>query len=198
MTPGPGPFLWLSSVLGNPACLVSLGFTPPATALTSVPLLHGSTGHRSHHGYFPCQYPHRALPHPYHGLPLTPLSYQVSATAFQGPGLSLSPATAPFPQKLVDKVRSGQFVDMRDLLSDNVSLLQQLEIFGGQYSVPTLPGMLKPRLWYVTTLPLWTYCFLAYIVMKGADTQIATGHAGICLLDNQGSLETWWVWLAGL
>ena len=69
-----------------------------------------------------------------------------------GPGLSLSPATAPFPQKLVDKVRSGQFVDMRVLLTDNVSLLQQLQIFGGQYSVPSLPGMLKPRRHYNFTI----------------------------------------------
>ena len=89
-----------------------------------------------------------------------------------GPGLSLSPATPPFPQKLVDKVRSGQFVEMRDLLMDNVSLLQQLEIFGGQYSAPALQGMLKPRLWDVTTVPSWMYCFLAYIVMREPDPNI--------------------------
>ena len=57
-----------------------------------------------------------------------------------GLGLSLSPPTAPFPQKLVDKVHSGQYVDISDLLTDNVSLLQKLEIFGGQYSVPSIPG----------------------------------------------------------
>ena len=57
----------------------------------------------------------------------------------------MSPATPPFPQKLVDKVRSGQFVEMRVFLTD-ISLLQQLEIFGVQYSSPALPGMLKPCL----------------------------------------------------
>ena len=35
-------------------------------------------------------------------------------------GLVLSPAAEPFPQKLVDKIRSGQFVDMKELLADNV------------------------------------------------------------------------------
>ncbi len=37
-----------------------------------------------------------------------------------------SPAEAPIPQKIVDKIRSGQFVEMRELLADNISLLEQL------------------------------------------------------------------------
>ena len=41
------------------------------------------------------------------------------------PGLMLSPAAEPFPSKLVDKVNSGQFVEMRELLADNMTLLHQ-------------------------------------------------------------------------
>ena len=63
-----------------------------------------------------------------------------------GLGLSLSLATSPFPQNLVGRARSGQFVDMRELLMDNVSLHQQLDTFGGHHAFPSLPGMLKPRL----------------------------------------------------
>ena len=33
-------------------------------------------------------------------------------------GFSLSPASEPFPKKLVDKIRSGQFVEMHELLMD--------------------------------------------------------------------------------
>ena len=84
-------------------------------------------------------------------------------------GLSLSPDTAPFPQKLVDRACSGQFIEMRDLLTDNVSLLQQLETFGGQYPVPAMPGMLKPRFREVTTLPSWLYCYIAYVAMRASD-----------------------------
>ena len=40
-----------------------------------------------------------------------------------GLGVSLSPATALFPKKLVYKIRLGQSVEMRDLLTDNMSLL---------------------------------------------------------------------------
>ena len=38
-------------------------------------------------------------------------------------------------QKVVDKVRAGNFVEMRELLTDNISLLQQLETFHSQCSL---------------------------------------------------------------
>ena len=47
----------------------------------------------------------------------------VSPVASPPAGVSLSPATASFPQKLVEKILSGQFVEMRDLLADNISLI---------------------------------------------------------------------------
>lgn len=85
------------------------------------------------------------------------------------PGLSLSPASEPFPAKLVERVRSGQFVEMRDLLTDNIALLQQLEVFRGQCPLQTLPGALKPRLRDVVSLPSWMYCFLAYVAIRSRD-----------------------------
>ena len=45
-------------------------------------------------------------------------------------GLSLSPSKSPNPHRIVIKAQSGQFVNMRIFLSDNVALLQQLEAFG--------------------------------------------------------------------
>ena len=84
-------------------------------------------------------------------------------------GLSLSLVSFPFPQKLMDRARSGQFVDMRVLVTDNVSLLQQLDTFGGHHAFPLLPGMLKPCVRDVTSLPSWIYCFLAYIAIQAND-----------------------------
>ncbi len=46
-------------------------------------------------------------------------------------GLLLSSAAEPLPNKLVEKIRSGQFVEMKELLTDNVSLINQLEAFLG-------------------------------------------------------------------
>ena len=83
--------------------------------------------------------------------------------------LTLSPATAHSPPKLVDRTRSGQYVDTRDLLVDNISLVQQLETIGSQYSVPSLPGVLRPRLREVTNLSSSMYCFVAYVAMRAND-----------------------------
>jgi hypothetical protein len=66
-------------------------------------------------------------------------------------GLLLSPASEPFPQKLVDKVRSGQFVDMKELLVDNRALVHELEAIQGN-AVQWL-GARRPHLREVSSLP---------------------------------------------
>lgn len=83
--------------------------------------------------------------------------------------LSLSPATEPFPLKLVEKIQSGQYVEMKELLTDNISLLQQLDAVNVQYGLPALPGLMRPRLREVTTLPSWLYCYLAYVAIRCPD-----------------------------
>ena len=62
------------------------------------------------------------------------------------PGFSLSPASKPFPRNLADKVRSGQFVEMRDLLTDNIALLQQVwSIFPAYLCARVARGPQAPR-----------------------------------------------------
>ena len=84
-------------------------------------------------------------------------------------GFSLSPSSEPFPQKLVDKVRSGQFIEMRDLMTDNISLLSRMEALGTQAIHPFLPGAMKPRLREVSSITSWLYCYLAYVAMRTSD-----------------------------
>ena len=79
----------------------------------------------------------------------------------QSPGLILSPASQPFPQKLVDKIKSGQFVLRREHLSDNIALTQQLEDVRGY--------TLGPRLREVSSLSTRCYCFLGYIAFLTPD-----------------------------
>ena len=63
---------------------------------------------------------------------------------------------------------------MRDLLTDNIALLQQLDTFNSQFSYPSLPGALKPRLREITSIVSWLYCYLAYMAMRTTDP--ATVH----------------------
>ena len=61
--------------------------------------------------------------------PLPAHQQQASGTTSLSPqpGLVLSPTAAPFPKKLVDKIQAGSFVEMKELLTDNMSLISQLE-----------------------------------------------------------------------
>ena len=163
----PGALLFL---LGMEATRSSLGLLPPPLSLTSVPLI--TTPASSSIVARP------SLPVALSQPPASTVAWpSPPATLAQPPvdlvatlsGFSLSPATEPIPQKLVDKIRSGQFVEMRDLLTDNISLMQQLESFSGQYSLPSLPGVLRPRMREVTSLASWMYCFLAYVAIRSVD-----------------------------
>ena len=116
-------------------------------------------------------------------------------SSHHGLGMSLSPATTPFPQRLVDRVQLGQFVKMRDLLTDNMSLLQQIDVLGGQHAVPSLPGILKPRLREVSTLPTWVYCFLAYVAMRTEDGQVRDmlAYAQLIIRESQRHGGAGWI-----
>lgn len=96
-----------------------------------------------------------------------PTLAQLSQPALNS-GLVLSPAAEPFPRKLVDKVKSGQFVEMRELLADNISLVHQLEAIQGFPPLQVL-GAARPRLREVTSLSTWCYCFLGYMAILTSD-----------------------------
>ena len=95
-----------------------------------------------------------------------PGTSQISSTAS---GVCLSPGSAPFPPKLVSKVLSGVYVDMKELLGDNIALLQQLESLNMVTTLPALPGVMKPKLREITSLASWLYCFLAYAALRCPD-----------------------------
>lgn len=148
------PFLLLFS----PSMAATLGALPTAHELLSVPLLAG-----------------------HHAGPLSTTAAAPGITTTHGPqhiglatpthpqqGLLLSPASEPFPQKLVDKIRSGQFVDMKELLADNMSLIKELEEVQGLPSVQCL-GSRRPRMREISSLPAWCYCFLGYMAICTTD-----------------------------
>ena len=63
-------------------------------------------------------------------------------------------------------------MEMWDLLTDNTTLIQQMEALKGQCKLPALPGMLKTRVVIMSSLLSWTYCFLAYVVVRSRGHEI--------------------------
>ena len=90
-------------------------------------------------------------------------------TGYLPRGLILSPASDPIPSRLVQRIRSGEFVEMRDLLADNVALHTQLEDLHGVVSLATTPAALRPRLREVPNIQSWMYCFAAYVAVRSND-----------------------------
>ena len=149
----------------------SLGVLPPAVSVAAVPLIPTLASSVA------CTSPSSAAPLTAGALTQTATTSMLASSSglhsqLPGPGVSLSPATTPFPQKIVDKARSGQYVELKDLLTDNISLIQQLDVFGTQHSAPSLPGALKPRLREVTNLTSWMYTFLAYVALRANEPGI--------------------------
>lgn len=80
------------------------------------------------------------------------------------------PALEPIPKRLVQRIRSGSFVDMCELLSDNVAHHDHLEAMQGSVSVMALQTGTRPWQREVPSLISWVYCFLAYIAVQTSDT----------------------------
>lgn len=153
---------------------------PPPQSLTSVPVVTGLHGPALSSS--PAQ---PAMVSWAHGNPSSSLQAPNSSSRPQS-GLTLSPAAPPFPQKLVDKARAGHFLEMKELLADNVSLLNQLEAVPG-VTAAHLCGSTRPRLREVSSLTSWCYCFLGYMAMctKDPSTRDQMAYARLLIQEAQ-------------
>lgn len=97
-------------------------------------------------------------------------------------GLTLAPALGVFPQKLVDKARTGAYIEMREFLGDNILLLEQLETLQGNTPMlAAIPGAVRPRLREVTSPLTRVYCFFSYMGVCTSDptTQNQASYASL-------------------
>ena len=86
-------------------------------------------------------------------------------------GVHLLPCSQPLPAKLVEKVASGDFVEMKELLGDNISLLHELDHVNGTSIVNLTSSMARPRLKEISSMASWLYCFLAYVALRCTDSE---------------------------
>ena len=84
--------------------------------------------------------------------------------------LVLASSYPPVPARLVDKIKSGKYVDMKEMLSDNISLLRSLEaLHPAMHAGLNLAAPTKPRLRDVGDILTWAYCFMGYISIRTPD-----------------------------
>ena len=116
---------------------------PAASPGPSVPSL--GQLHQSGTGMVTSWAPHSAntLP-PWGEAPSTHHTFTQPHTSTSTLGLILSPSSDPIPHRLVSHIQAREFVEMRDLLADNISLHNQLEDFHG-HIWPSTPAHLRRR-----------------------------------------------------
>ena len=107
----------------------TLGLIPPASALSTIPIFSLS-----------------GQPPPASGLATSTTSEasQGHGSIHSGQAMLVSTALSTIAAKVMTKINSSQYIPMKDLLADNISLCNQLEALpGAQHVYTSLP---KPRL----------------------------------------------------
>ena len=103
----------------------------------------------------------------------TPISQIATCAGQSGIGGSLSvilsSSSQPIPARLTRRIMAGEFVEMRELLCDNIALHDQLESIHGSLQTMATPGALRARMREVPSLSSWVYCFAAYIAVRTTD-----------------------------
>ena len=77
----------------------------------------------------------------------------------------LASTFAPIPAKLVKKIQGLQYIDMRDLLPDNIVLLRHMEALDSPSAHPHMAAGTSPRLHEANSLLFWAICFSTYIAV---------------------------------
>ena len=91
----------------------------------------------------------------------TPIPLHGHKTPAEG-AVIFSSALPPIEEKLASKIKTQQFVAMKELQADNMALHGQLEELLSQAAVASHPHHLRE----IDSPLTWIFCFLAYVVVS--------------------------------
>lgn len=88
------------------------------------------------------------------------------------PLFSLASSFPPIPARLVAKIQSNQFVEMKELLQDNIIVMEDA----------ARPNDLRPKLREVQSILTWVSAFITYTaIVIAAHPHRAKDLWGICV-----------------
>ena len=96
----------------------------------------------------------------------TPMLLHGQKTPTEG-AVILSSALPPLGEKLASKIKTQQFVAMKELLADNMALHGQLEELPSQAALASRPHRLRE----IDSPLTWVFCFLAYVAVRTKDKE---------------------------
>lgn len=86
-----------------------------------------------------------------------------------GSGISLSISLPLVPPRVVQQVQAGRYVDMRDLLADNVAVRRHFDDMHASLGLSAIPVSSRPRVREVSSLPSWVVCFMTFLAVGTTD-----------------------------
>ena len=107
---------------------------------------------------------------------------------------SVAVGLEPVPARLVQRIRGGHFIEMRDLLGDNIALTQHFES-AADYFPTVLPSSERPHLREVSSLLSWVYCFLTYLAVLVQDQTVRDRLVYARLIVHEALCHRGWGWL---
>ena len=145
------------ALLSSLSLTAALGSPPSSAAISHVPTFTGT--------------PHTSIASTqYRPWKLLQLCQQGFCLSSQAPFLCAGISYPPISGKVVQKVKANEFIDLRELLPDNVhiSLLEKLE------GLPVAPGGTRPRLREVSSHLTWRICILKLIAIQAQNPDRVT------------------------
>ena len=98
-----------------------------------------------------------------------PLVEAVIASTGRSQGLILASSLPPVPAKIVSKIQVGQFIQMKDLLGDNIALVNQLDNLPANSLGGACSSLPRPQMREVSSALAWAGCFLTFAAVKMTD-----------------------------
>ena len=131
-----------------------------------------------------------SLPLPTSSLPSPPPAQQAnlhppsSSRALSSiGGFSLSISTPLVPERIVQQILAGRYVEMRDLLGDNMAVRRHFEDIQGSLGSNVVQiASSRPRVREVSTIPSWVCCFLTFLAVGTSDPVVRERLAYAVLL----------------
>ena len=97
----------------------------------------------------------------------------------------------------MSKIKHGDYIDFKELLGDNISLLEKLQEVGNAHMTPLTAISTASKLRSVKDPLSWAYCFLGFIAAK---VEVPQARRTGCLRParHPHGKETWREGLVGL
>ena len=185
------------TVAGFSGVPFALGVLPPPSSVSAVPIFSGASpplvvsGPSGSSGTTQLL-PPNLLPPVSLGATYTLLAPPQGLSS--GSGLSLYLSSEPVPARLLQRMRGGHFVEMHDLLSDNITLTQHFESVANYF--PTVLPQSGPT--YKRFFPFFMCILLSNVFSSPGAKPDHLGFPGVCQTDCAGGTPPWRVGLVRL